>query len=67
MSSVRINGHLLTDNFVSFRLLSVVVTVLGNDGHLLVKPKINAIQVHHINDRFTTNARDVTYTVEAYA
>ena len=46
--------------------LTVMLTVLGNEEHLLVKPIVNGVRVHHFNDRFTANAKGVTYEYEAY-
>ncbi|MCX5886178.1 MAG: hypothetical protein NT096_09765 [Proteobacteria bacterium] len=46
--------------------LGVIVTVIGSEAHLLVKPIGDGVRVQHINDRFTANAKGVTYTFEAY-
>jgi hypothetical protein len=47
--------------------LGVIVTVIGRAAHLLLKPIVDGVRVNHINDRFTTNAKGVTYTLETYS
>ena len=46
--------------------LLVVVTVLGHDSNLLVRPTANGVQVSHYNDRYSANRPGVTYNFEAY-
>jgi hypothetical protein len=44
----------------------VVLTILGEESDLLVRPIRDGFNVSHFNDRFTANAKGVTYTCEAY-
>lgn len=46
--------------------LGIILTVIGTEAHLLAKPIVNGVRVQHFNDRFTANAKGVTYTFEAY-
>jgi hypothetical protein len=46
--------------------LLVVVTVLGHDSNLLLRPTTNGFQVNHYNDRYSANRPGVTYNFEAY-
>jgi hypothetical protein len=46
--------------------LLVVITVLGHDSNLLVRPTENGIQVSHYNDRYSASRPGVTYSFEAY-
>jgi hypothetical protein len=50
-----------------FGQIGVILTVLRNEDHLLVKPIVDGVRVQHVNDRFTANAKGVTYAFEAYA
>lgn len=44
----------------------IVLTILGNEHNLLIKPSENGFVVSHLNDRYTLNAPGVEYTFEAY-
>ena len=46
--------------------LLVVVTILGHDNNLLVRPTANGVQVSHYNARYSANRPGVTYDCEAY-
>lgn len=46
--------------------LLVVITVLGHDSNLLVRPTANGFQVCHYNDRYSANRPGMTYKFEAY-
>ena len=46
--------------------LLVVVTVLGHDNNLLVRPTANGVQVSHYNDRYSASRPGATYNFEAY-
>lgn len=46
--------------------LLVVVTVLGHDRNLLVRPTANGVQVSHYNDRYSANRPGTTYNCEIY-
>jgi hypothetical protein len=46
--------------------LAIILTVIGTEAHLLAKPIADGVRVQHFNDRFTANAKGVTYTFEAY-
>jgi hypothetical protein len=46
--------------------LGLILTVIGTEVHLLVKPIVNGVRVQHFNDRFTASAKGVTYAFEAY-
>ena len=46
--------------------IEAVLTILGQDSDLLVRTLADGFNVSHFNDRFTANAKGVTYTVEAY-
>ena len=43
-----------------------LLIILGEDSDLLVRPLANGFNVRHFNDRFTANAKGITYTAEAY-
>jgi len=42
----------------------IVITILGHDHNLLIKPQIGGFTVSHYNSRFSTNRKDVDYTYE---
>jgi len=44
---------------------SIVITILGHDHNLLIKPKTGSFIVSHFNSRFSTNRKDVVYNYEA--
>lgn len=44
----------------------VVVTVLGHESNLLIRPIHNGIQVNHYNDRYSASRPGETYCFEAY-
>ncbi len=44
----------------------IVLTFLGHDHNLLIKPIEDGFTVSHFNSRFSTNRKDVEYTYEAY-
>lgn len=46
--------------------LLVVLTLLGDDSNLLVRPIPNGFSVSHKNSRYSANAPGVRYTWEAY-
>lgn len=46
--------------------LLVVITVLGHESNLLVRPTADGFQVLHYNDRYSANQPGATYTFEAY-
>ena len=43
---------------------SIVITILGHDHNLLIKPQVGSFVVSHFNSRFSTNRKDVVYTYE---
>jgi hypothetical protein len=43
-----------------------ILTVLGHDSDLLIRPQEIGFTVTHFNDRFTANAQGAIYTFEAY-
>lgn len=46
--------------------LLVIVTVLGHDDNLLVRPTQTGFEVKHYNDRYSANRPGATYHFEAY-
>lgn len=46
--------------------LEALLTVLGHESDLLMRPLADGFAVSHFNDRFTANARGITYTFEVY-
>lgn len=46
--------------------LLVVVTVLGHESNLLIRPTPNGFQANHYNDRYSADRPGVTYNFEAY-
>ena len=44
----------------------IVLTILGHDENLLIKPNADGFFVRHINTRYSTNQSGVNYTYEAY-
>ncbi len=46
--------------------LIVVITVLGHDSNLLIRPTTDGFQASHYNDRYSANRPGMTYNVEAY-
>lgn len=47
--------------------LLIVLTLLGEDGNLLVRPTPDGFTVSHNNTRYSANAPGVTYMWEAYS
>ena len=43
---------------------SIVITILGHDHNLLIKPQIGSFIVSHYNSRFSTNRKGVVFTYE---
>ena len=52
--------------FLELGDLLVVVTILGHDNNLLVRPTTNGVQVSHHNARYSAIQPGVTYDFEAY-
>lgn len=46
--------------------LVIVVTVLGHDRNLLLRPTTNGFQAMHYNNRYSASRPGVTYNFEAY-
>lgn len=46
--------------------LLVVVTVLGHENNLVIRPTDNGFQANHFNDRYSANRPGATYHFEAY-
>ena len=44
----------------------IVLTILGHEHNLLIKPKKDGFIVHHFNTRYSTNLPRVKYRYEAY-
>lgn len=44
----------------------IVLTILGHDQNLLIRPQKDGFIVHHYNDRYSLNRKDVQYRYEAY-
>ena len=51
---------------LEFENLWVVVTIIGNEDELLIRPLEDGFQVSHFNSRFSANRKDVEYSYEAY-
>lgn len=51
---------------LQFGDLQVLLTVLGHDDNLLVRPTQSGVTVTHFNERYSANQPGRTYTVEAY-
>jgi hypothetical protein len=51
---------------LEFGDFSLVLTVLGHDTNLLVRPDKDGFTVSHFNSRFSTNQEGVTYSYEAW-
>lgn len=52
--------------YIKFDDLLIVVTVLGHESNLLIRPFDNGVQVIHYNDRYSANRPGATYSFEAY-
>jgi hypothetical protein len=46
--------------------LIILITVLGHNNNLLIRPLEDGFQVSHYNSRYSANAPGVKYTYEAY-
>ena len=44
----------------------IVLTILGHEHNLVIKPKEDGFIVHHFNSRYSTNLPGVKYRFEAY-
>jgi hypothetical protein len=44
----------------------IIITVLGHDHNILIRPLADGFRVSHINSRYTANSKGVDYTYEAY-
>lgn len=47
--------------------LLIVLTVLGHEQNLLIRPAVGGVLVSHFNSRYSANASGVQYVFEAYA
>lgn len=44
----------------------IIVTILGHDHNLLIRPKEDGVMLSHFNERFTANKPGEKYLLEAY-
>ena len=51
---------------LSINGLEIIITLLGHESNLLIRPTQNGFVVAHLNERLSTNRKGVKYVAEAY-